>query len=278
VPRIRLIATDIDGMLLGSDGMVLPANQRVLKQAQQRGVQLALVTARKRSTTFAIADMLGVACACIAHNGARIWDWQGREVRHITLDLSLAHEVARFADQHAVPLVITIDEINYYSPAYPLDPAWRGPDDRMVPSSEAVLRAPPTRIIAAGERGVDQIFAAFGAATDSVTLRRYCSRAGHLESAVLTHPRATKEEALAELAQQAGIQPEEVLALGDAEADAEMLRWAGIGVAMGNAMPEARAAAQWIAPDHDEAGVAVAVERFVLSPLGVAQSPIEALE
>ncbi len=277
-PRFRLIATDIDGTLLDSYGIVLPANQRALQQAQQHGVQLALVTARKRSTAFAVADMLGIACACIVHNGARTWDWQGRELRHLTLDLSLAREVAHFADQHRVPLVITIDEINYYNPAYPLDPAQYGPDDQAMISSEVVLTAPPTRIIAAGEWGVDQIFAAFGDATDSVTLRRYCSRAGNLESAVLTHPRATKEDALAELVQQAGIQPEQILALGDAEADAGMLHWAGIGVAMGNAMPEARAAAQWIAPTHDEAGLAVAVERFVLAPLKVAQPPVETPE
>ncbi|HEY0737103.1 MAG TPA: HAD family hydrolase, partial [Herpetosiphonaceae bacterium] len=64
--------------------------------------------------------------------------------------------------------------------------------------------------------------------------------------------------------QQIGVRPDEVLTLGDAEADAGLLRWAGVGVAMGNAMPEARAAADWVAPTHDEAGLAAAIERFVL--------------
>ena len=180
--------------------------------------------------------------------------------------MGLAREAALFADQHEIPLVITIDEINYYSRAYPLDPAWRGPDDRTAASNVDVLTAPPTRIIAAGPRGVDQMCAAFGNANDIVTVHRYYSRAGHLESAVMTHPDATKEHALAELAQQIGLAREYVLALGDAEADAGMLDWAGIGVAMGNAMPEARAVADWIAPGHDEAGVAAAIQRFVLAP------------
>jgi 5-amino-6-(5-phospho-D-ribitylamino)uracil phosphatase len=94
-------------------------------------------------------------------------------------------------------------------------------------------------------------------------LHRYYSREGAAISAVLTHPRATKEDALAELVEQIGVRREEVLALGDAEADAGMIRWAGVGVAMGNAMPEARAAADWVAPSHDEAGLAAAIERFV---------------
>jgi hydroxymethylpyrimidine pyrophosphatase-like HAD family hydrolase len=58
-----------------------------------------------------------------------------------------------------------------------------------------------------------------------------------------------------------------VLALGDAEADAEMLRWAGVGVAMGNAMNEALQAADWVAPSHDDAGFAAALGRFILSDL-----------
>jgi hypothetical protein len=61
------------------------------------------------------------------------------------------------------------------------------------------------------------------------------------------------------------VTPGDVLTLGDAEADAGMLRWAGVGVAMGNAMPEAHAAADWIAPDHDDAGFAAAIKRFVLN-------------
>ncbi len=62
---------------------------------------------------------------------------------------------------------------------------------------------------------------------------------------------------------------DEVLALGDAEADAGMLAWAGVGVAMGNAMPEACRAADWIAPTHDQAGFAAALERFVLNYAGL---------
>ncbi len=68
--------------------------------------------------------------------------------------------------------------------------------------------------------------------------------------------------------QAAGIAQAAVLALGDAEADVPMLRWAGIGVALGNGMPEALAAADWVAPDNDDAGFAAALERFVLAPAG----------
>lgn len=261
---IRLIATDIDGTLLDSDNQLPAANRRALERALAQGVQLVLATARKQTTAFAVADALGLPCACIAHNGARMWDWEQRELRHLVVDLKLAREIARFADQHAIPMIMTIDEINYYSPAYPFDPTWIRADEQPVESCEKALIGPPTRIIAAGNPGVDLLCAAFGDASDSIVLHRYYSREGSIASAVLTHPRATKEDALAQLAEQSRIRPAEVIALGDAEADAGMLRWAGIGVAMGNAMPEARAAAEWLAPTHDEAGFAAALERFVL--------------
>jgi hydroxymethylpyrimidine pyrophosphatase-like HAD family hydrolase len=86
-----------------------------------------------------------------------------------------------------------------------------------------------------------------------------------MASAVLTHPQANKADAVATLISSIGIERSQVLALGDAEADAGMLAWAGVGVAMGNAMPQARKVATWIAPSHDQAGFAAAVRRFVLN-------------
>jgi hypothetical protein len=72
-----------------------------------------------------------------------------------------------------------------------------------------------------------------------------------------------KANGLSWLARELGIEREEVMAIGDSEADVPMLEWAGLGVAMGNACAEARAAADWIAPRVEDYGAAVAIERFV---------------
>jgi Cof subfamily protein (haloacid dehalogenase superfamily) len=74
----------------------------------------------------------------------------------------------------------------------------------------------------------------------------------------------SKGAGLAWLLDHLGIPAEEVLALGDAENDVEMLRLAGIGVAMANAMPMVKAAADYIVSSNDQDGVAEALERFVL--------------
>ncbi len=263
---IRLIATDIDGTLLDSHNQLPAANRAAVATALAHGVQLALVTARKQASTFAVAQLLGLPCACIAHNGARIWDWEHRELQHLVVDLELAREVAHFADRRQIPLIMTVNEVNFYSAYY----RWHIPagsaDERRVAVSTDALLAAPTRLIVVGAAAVEAVYQVYGAAPESLVLHRYYSREGANVSAVLTHPRANKADAVATLARSIGVDAAEVLALGDAEADAGMLRWAGVGVAMGNAMPQARAAARWIAPSHDDMGLAAAVRRFVLMP------------
>jgi hydroxymethylpyrimidine pyrophosphatase-like HAD family hydrolase len=77
-------------------------------------------------------------------------------------------------------------------------------------------------------------------------------------------PGLTKAVGLGWLAEQLGVPREAVLAVGDNDNDAPMLAWAGVGVAMGEASPAARAAADWIAPSVADDGAAVAIEKYVL--------------
>jgi 5-amino-6-(5-phospho-D-ribitylamino)uracil phosphatase len=257
---IRLVATDLDGTLLDSDSRVPPANREALARVLAHGVRLVLATARKASSTQTIAALLDLPCAQVVHNGARTWDWSGAELRHFRVPYELALAIARYADQRNVGLITTVDEINYYvGEAQSL----RRSDDVVVRSNVEALVGPPTRMIAVGAEAINLLCDEFGAVGDAVVIHRYYSRVGALESAVFTHPQATKEQALIQLCAAHGITARDVLALGDAEADAAMLRWAGVGVAMANAMEDARRAADWIAPSHDEAGVAAAIERFV---------------
>lgn len=258
---IQLVATDLDGTLLNSENMIPPANIRALQRVVAKGVRVVLVTARKAASTSAVAKLLPVGCAQIMHNGARTRDWAGVEMRHLRVPLKLALEIARFADEHGIGLITTIDEVNYYGGQ--ARSRWKNTDDVAVATNAEAITGPPTRIIAVGTEGIERLCDAYGGASDHLVLHRYYSRLGAIDSAVLTHPMATKEYALAELCAAHGIGADQVIALGDAEADAGMIQWAGIGIAMSNAMPEALKVADWVAPSHDDAGFAVAVDRFV---------------
>jgi hydroxymethylpyrimidine pyrophosphatase-like HAD family hydrolase len=80
----------------------------------------------------------------------------------------------------------------------------------------------------------------------------------------VTAPEASKGQALARLAAHLGVAQSATMAIGDHDNDVSMIAWAGLGVAMGNASPAAKSAADVIAPPLEEEGAAWAIERYVL--------------
>lgn len=258
----RLIITDIDGTLLDSYGDLPPGNAEALAAALERGARLALATIRKRDATEMIAQRLGLPCALVCQGGATIYDEQGAELRAQAIPLDVARAIAALADEQRLPLLTTIDEINYYTPG-------SHPAAHIITSGHDVARAldalarPPTRFIVRGALGAELLMQAFAGAP--LRFVRHYRPDGTLLDAVITHAGATKESALEFLCRHWRIAPANVLALGDSEADIGMIRGAGTGVAMGNAHPAVQEAADWVAPSADDSGLAVAVRRFVLN-------------
>jgi hypothetical protein len=259
---IHLIISDIDGTLLDVHGDLPPANVAALGAAVERGARVALATIRKRDSAERVARQLGVPCALACDGGATIYDERGDKIYSLTIPLDLARAIAALADEHSLPLVTTIDELNYYAPgSHPLAHIVAAGVD--VASNLASLDRPPSRFIVRGEVGVALLMRAF-AGTPLRFVRHYLPD-GTLYVAAITHAGATKEAALALLCRRWSIAPAETLALGDSESDIGMIRMAGVGVAVGNAHPPVKQAADWVAPDAAEGGLAAAVRRFVLN-------------
>jgi len=254
---IRLIISDIDSTLLGPQGELPLENIAALQAAVRHGVRLSFATIRKRDATLIVADNVGVPCTLVCNGGATIFDEQGVELRALTIPLDVARSIAALSDQHQLPLVTTIDEMNYYTPGSQpaAHIATSGVD---VASSLAAIDRPPVRFIVRGEYGGGLLMRAFQDAP--LRFVRHYRPDGALHDVTITHADATKESALEFLCRHWGIAPAGVLALGDAEADIGMLRMAGVGVAVGNAHPSVLAAADWIAPEASAGGVAAAVD------------------
>jgi HAD superfamily hydrolase (TIGR01484 family) len=260
---IQLIVSDIDSTLIDHIGYLPPENVAALSAARRRGVRLVLATVRKRDSAEYIAEQLGGANALICNSGATIFDAQGAVLRALTIPLATAQAVAALADQHGLPLLATIDEQNYYRPG--AQPAAhikaQGQDVAlMLP----VMTQAPSRLIMRGEVGAALLMREFSDA--GLRFARHYHADGTLADLIVTHADATKEAALRFVCDTWGIALADVLALGDAEADIGMLQQAGVGVAVGNAHPEVRAIANWVAPSAGEGGVAAAVERYCVAP------------
>jgi hydroxymethylpyrimidine pyrophosphatase-like HAD family hydrolase len=263
---IRLIATDVDGTLMTPGTTVPEGNRAALREAAAKGVRIALATVRVRTTALRIVEELGVPCSLVCQGGAVVHDEAGSLLHEVALPLDLAREVAAFADERGLGLLTTIDGLHRWGPGY-VSGLPGVPKAREVfrTNLETVTRA-PTRFMVTGERGVNLLLERFGGAPLHVV--RHYRQDGSIIDAALTAKGATKETGLAALCRALGVAIGEVLALGDAEADVGMIRAAGVGVAVADAAPDVRAAADWVAPPAGECGVAAAVRRFVLDGAG----------
>jgi len=263
---IRLVATDVDGTLMAPGGTVPAGNIEALREAAARGVMVALATVRVRRTANRITAALGFPCGLVCQGGATVFDAEGRLLRETSIPFDLAREIAAFSDANGVGLLTTVDEEHRYGPGYV--PGLPGLQDRPPPlrtNIESVTKA-PTRFMATGARDVDLLIGRFGGAP--LRIVRHYTAAGELVDVAITAADANKEGGLATLCESLGIGLDEVLALGDAEADVGMIRAAGVGVAVANATAEVRGAADWVAPPAEECGLAAALRKFVLTGPG----------
>lgn len=270
--RIALIAVDLDGTLLNSRHQLTPRTVEALRRAIAQGVQVVLATGKTRHSALEAIRRLDLQTPGVFLQGLIIANPDGSIRRRHTLDESTVLSIADFARQRRVSMVaysgdriLTERRTEYTDKLI----AFHEPTPEEVTSLTDILDDHPvSKILLIDEtsriaRHREVLTAQF---EGRVTLVQ--ALADMLE---VLPPGASKGEGLRSVLDDLGIAPEHVMAIGDAENDVEMLRLAGLGVAVGNAMPPAKAAADVVVASNDADGVAEAVERFVLHNTGDAE-------
>ncbi len=266
--QIKLVALDIGGTLLDSEGAIPEANRRAIALARDQGVKVVLVTAMSLLTARPYAQALDVDTPLICVNGALIRDLQGQEWWRREIGRDLAREVASWADAGGHPLVWLAQDCEYYVRS-DRPPPWRRPSfARLIDSNASALTSPSLCIMAPGEDTSRLFVEEYEDRTQGkLRFERY-ENSGRLFAVAALDAQASKERALAFLCSRWGLSAEQVMALGDSVVDLGMLSWAGIGIAMGNAPSEMVHRVEWVAPSNNRAGVAWAIRRFVLGEEG----------
>ncbi|MEX2387345.1 MAG: Cof-type HAD-IIB family hydrolase [Phycisphaeraceae bacterium] len=263
---IRLIALDLDGTLLRSDKRLSLRSVRAIAEAGARGVHVVLASARPPRTVRELYRRLRLETLQINYNGALVHDAHRRQhVRHTPMCHKLASRIVRFArkfDPHVVVSVEILDKwyTDRLDDTLPTEtarqqgPDFVGPLDAFlhVPVTKLMLLAPPERLRPLGEA----VRKKFGAQAGVLVSDRHLLQ--------IVHPEVDKAAAVAWVAEEYGIPATQVMAIGDAPNDLGMLKWAGWGVAVGNAWPSVQDAADVIVASNDDDGVAEAIHRFVL--------------
>jgi Cof subfamily protein (haloacid dehalogenase superfamily) len=264
--RVRLIALDLDGTLLDREGDVSDGNAAAIKDALAAGVHIVIATSRWYLLAKRTADILGIRSPVICHNGAMIRDpIDGARIMQLDVPADAAVEIAALADERRYESMATVDEVTYLLSKVPNIPAARLPEgmvqtarlgDHVREGAEAFLffgkDATEGFRAHVGDRYAGVLNMAYGY---SQTFPHYLN---------ITHAAADKGRALAIVAEHLGVSIAETMAIGDAAPDLEMMRAAGIGMAMGNAPDEVKEHADVVGPGNAEDGVAWAVREFAL--------------
>jgi len=264
----RLVALDLDGTLVGHDGLVCEEHRLALKRVQQMGLEVMLVTARTWADTQPLVHELRITSPTICYTGAATYDPSGRPLQCQLLGLQSLRRITAWADAEGWPLRIfhpcgtevqshpTTEYVNKIG-------AWFvEPHQYVQQMSEYVqMHEEAVQVVLLGSRSVEAACARLGE-LPGVTATAY-DRMTFQSRLHLLEPGVSKGAALAAYCRQREIPRPSVIAMGDTAADASMISWAGVGVAMGWAPEPVRSAADLVTSPNDAAPVATALKQLV---------------
>jgi Cof subfamily protein (haloacid dehalogenase superfamily) len=274
MPRYRLLALDIDGTLVNSRDELSPATRAALVRAGEAGIHVVLATGRRYSRALGLVGPLGIDVPLITASGALVKDPRDhRTLYRAEFDRALLCESMAIIEACGYDPVVCADTyaegFDFYQPRAEVESAelteyfgLNPGDGRLWP--DLVSNPPP---------GVFTVFA-MGTREEMLQLDRTLHRRlpEQLSTHVLRSPRyrgfmceyapagVTKWSAVRRLAAGWGISDEAICAVGDDVNDVAMIRAAGLGVAMGNALPEVKQAADRIAPSQADDGLVEVVD------------------
>ncbi len=276
--RYRLLAVDVDGTLVNSQDELTPATREALVGASAAEVQVVVATGRRYSRTLHLVEPLGIDVPLVTASGALVKDpTDHRTLYRAQFRQGVLAKVVQLVDRCGFEPVLCADTyangFDYYHARDDVDSPELAEFLRLNSNCgrlwPELIRDPPPGV-----------FAGFTMGTQAEMLRLEQELQRRLPRQLYTHvlrsPRyvgymceiapsgATKWSAVRRLATQWGITAEAICAVGDDINDVPMIRGAGLGVAMGNALPAVKAAADRIAPTHDEDGL-VQVVRWLLN-------------
>jgi len=280
---IRLIALDLDGTVLDSHGQIPGANRDAIARALEAGVEVAIATGRRYEFARAIFEGLPAPLTLILSNGALVKRHDGRTAMRRLLPRAAARAVLAGAPELRSSAALIFDRPGAGQVVFEsMD--WNDERHRRFYEAnrafvsehsplEGALTEDPVQVMFTGRcaamrrlfdrlRDVTPAPQTASSEAYSVALTEYAHRDFSLVDVVQAG--CSKGAALADWAARQGLAPDEVMAVGDNLNDLEMLEFAGTPVVMGNAVEALRTRGWAATASNDEAGVAQAIETFVL--------------
>jgi Cof subfamily protein (haloacid dehalogenase superfamily) len=262
---IRLVAIDLDGTLLNDAKRVTERTVDALRCASGAGVRVVIASARPPRSVRHVYRQLDLDTWQINYNGALVWDEANRRaVEHRPMAPGTVVELVRLARERHPEVLVSCEILDRwctdrFDQTYTTETGRLFPPDLVAPVEQFCVEPVTKLMLLAAPATLDQLEPALRTAALPVGVIR-----SDPDLIQVMDNSADKGVALRTVAEHYGVTPDEVMAIGDALNDVPMLKAAGVAVAMDNAHPSVKAAADWVAPSNNDHGVHAALERFGL--------------
>ncbi|PMJ92409.1 Cof-type HAD-IIB family hydrolase [Vibrio sp. 10N.261.55.A7] len=266
----KLIALDMDGTLLNSDKQISEPTKKSIALARDKGVKVVLASGRPIDGMVDKLQELNISGDeefVLYYNGSMVQELGNEEIIHRNIiNARSAKEVAKLTKEFGLDVHAFSEEHGLITPKTSqytqLEATINGltiteMDFDLLEDDHPIIKA-----MIVGEP--DKLSSAIQALAPEYHERYTIVQSApfFLEFLSLKSNKGIGVEAIAK---HLDILPSEVICVGDAENDNHMIKYAGLGVAMGNAMEETKALADYIAPSNDEHGVAAVIDKFILA-------------
>ena len=258
----KLIAADLDRTLLRSDGTVSDFTNETIRACIDAGVGFTFATGRMYCSALPIARRLELELPLITYQGALLKTLNGDVMHALHLPDEIAGKLEEILRTSGMHYNIYSDEKLYFSTfgQKVMDYARHiGVEPLAAPKGLGDIQVTQYGVFDEPERIAElqqHIAEMFGEQVHTVT-----SGGRFLE---ICHPMAQKSYGLSQLAEHLGIHRDEIIAVGDNNNDLDMLQYAGLGVAVENAVQAAKDAANRLTASNDDDGVARLIQELIL--------------
>ena len=256
---LKLVATDLDGTLLRSDGTVSPRTRGVLDQLERRGVLVVFVTGRPIRWMESLWEHVGDHGIAVCSNGGIVYDvaaHQVRSYRPIPVDVGL--EVVERLRGGIPGSTFALERTTGFAKEPDFRERYAVPDGLDVgPIGEILDELTVKLLVRHEELDPEEFWLATDRLVGDLVTTTWSSTGALVEISAAGVTKATTLELLCE---ELGVDALDVVAFGDMPNDLPMLAWAGTSFAMAGAHPTVLDLADHVAPGHDDDGVAAVLE------------------
>lgn len=271
--RYKLICLDVDGTLYNKERIIPQENIKAIKEAYDRGIMICITTGRMYNFGALYGSKIGIDTLTIGSNGAFVkygdevlnYDDTDEKTLFEMVDILQKYDVlTHYNEWNALISDRDIGEGNGYLEANSHLPEDKKIEIIITDDLKRTFRERKSRVLKSVSfefEDREKFLRLREELKDHPDLEAISSTPFNLE---IVKRGVSKARGIERLIKRLGIQREEVIAIGDGENDIPMIQYAGMGVAMGNALKEVQAVADMVTDTNDRAGVGKAIRELCL--------------